>query len=195
MSERILNVQRSVSSNGRTFRSNLEVETAKVLDALHIPYQYEEKKIVLQKGFHCPYQKDKVRDLTYTPDFLIGSNILLECKGFETPEWKIKKKLVFKYLMDREPELSFYQVHDCRKQLLEVLDRNWTALGLILQVTPEPKERKRDGEVNTPILFHSISEAMQQLSLKKPIGRILLSLTGKKEYVYGYNWKLIKLPL
>lgn len=196
MAERIQNVQRYVSSNGRNFRSYLEAETAKVLDALHIPYTYEEKKIILQKGFHCSFQKDKVRDLTYTPDFMIGNNILLECKGFETPEWKIKKKLVFKYLMENEPDTVFYQIHDCRKQLLEVLDRNWTSLGFAVQVTPKPVRKRGQVQQDSPTLFPSVSQAMESLSLKgKPIGSILRSLVGTAEYIYGYKWQLVKIPL
>ena len=95
MSERIVNVSsEGLQYNGKTFRSKLETKVAEALDKLGIPYAYEERKIVLQEGFRCPYQKNKVRELTYTPDFEIGSSVLIECKGFETPEWKIKKKLV-----------------------------------------------------------------------------------------------------
>lgn len=196
MSERILNVQRYVSSEGRNFRSHLEAETAKVLDALQIPYKYEEKKIILQEGFRCPFQKEKVRDLTYTPDFQLGNSILLECKGFETPEWKIKKKLVFKYLMEKEPNTKFFQIHDCRKQLLEVLDSNWTALGFAVQVSPKPIKKKRQVQQGSALLFHSVAEAMEKLGLKgKPTGSILRSLTGKTSFVYGYDWSLVKLPL
>ena len=94
MSERIVNVHEQ-DYGGKHFRSTLEAQTAKTLDALGISYQYEERKIELIEGFRSPFQKDKVRAVTYTPDFIIGP-LMLECKGFETPEWKLKKKLVFK---------------------------------------------------------------------------------------------------
>lgn len=190
MSERIVNVHEQ-EYKGKKFRSTLEAQTAKTLDALGIPYRYEERKIVLQEGFRSPFQKDKVRAITYTPDFEIGSSILLECKGFETPEWKIKKKLLFKYLEENEPGVCFYQIHDTRKQLLLMLDHNWAYLGFAVEVTSKPKK----GESQT-WLFDSIEEAMECLSLKgKNIGPILKSLTGEKQWVYNYNFKLVKIRL
>ena len=139
MSERIQNVnhQESIEYNGKKFRSSLEIQTAKVLDSLGIPYLYEERKIILQDKFRSPHQKEMVRALTYQPDFMIGP-IMLECKGFETPEWKIKKKLLFKWLLDNEPDTYFYQVHDAKKSLLEVLDKHWSMLGYAVRVTSKP---------------------------------------------------------
>ena len=101
MSERIVNVH-AQEYKGKKFRSTLEAETAKALDAMGIPYEYETRRIELLEGFRSPFQKDKVRSITYTPDFIIGP-IMLECKGFETPEWKIKKKLVFKWRSSATP--------------------------------------------------------------------------------------------
>ena len=196
MTERIQNLgdNRCLEYKGVKYRSQLEVKTAEVLDALHIPFEYESRKLILQEGFRCPYQKDKVRALTYTPDFIIGP-IMLECKGFETPEWKIKKKLLFKYLSENEPDVIFHQIHDAGKHLLEALDSHLTYLGLCIEVSPKPKSRSLNSDSIT-MKYDSISEAMQNLGLKgKPIGAILRSLTGKAQYVYGYNWKLVKLTL
>lgn len=196
MTERIQNLgdNRCLEYKGVKYRSQLEVKTAEVLDALHIPFEYESRKLILQEGFRCPYQKDKVRALTYTPDFIIGP-IMLECKGFETPEWKIKKKLLFKYLSENEPDVIFHQIHDAGKHLLEALDSHLTYLGLCVEVSPKPKSRSLNSDSIT-MKYDSISEAMQDLGLKgKPIGAILRSLTGKAQYVYGYNWKLVKLTL
>ena len=190
MSERIVNV-REQEYNGKKFRSTLEAQTAKTLDALGIPYRYEDRKIVLQEGFRSQFQKDKVRAITYIPDFEIGSSILLECKGFETPEWKIKKKLLFKYLEENEPGTCYYQIHDARKQLLMMLDHNWQYLGYAIQVTSKPKK----GESKT-WMFDSIEEAMEVLGLKrKNVGPLLRSFTGEKQWVYNYSWKLKKIEL
>lgn len=195
MSERIQNV-RQQEWNGIKFRSSLEAETAKTLDALGIPYRYEQRKIILQESFHCPYQKDKVRACTYMPDFEIGTSIMLECKGFETPEWKIKKKLLYKYLMENEPGTCFYQIHDAKKSLLQSLDHNWQYLGYAIQVTPKPKKKATVSDVSASVLYDSIEQAMQSLNLKgRPIGPILRSLTGKTQYIYDYNWKLVKINL
>lgn len=183
---RIQNVSPKVY-NGVTYRSTLEAETAEVLDKLGIPFQYEIRKIILFEGFRCPFQKDKVIAITYKPDFEIG-NIMLECKGFETPEWKLKKKLLYKYLMENEPNTVFYQTHDAKKSLLAVLDNHWEDFNLSLKVTSKGTKRK-PSEV---YYFSSIKEAMSSLALiGKNLGPILRSLMGEKEYIYGYNWTLI----
>lgn len=177
--------------NGVHYRSTLEADTAKVLDLMGLPFEYETRKITLLEGFHCPHQKDKVRPITYTPDFIIG-NIIIECKGFETPEWKIKKKYIFKYLMDNEPQTHFYETHNCGKQLIDALDNHWSELGYAIQVTSEPK-RKKPSETR---MFKSVAQAMEELSLKgRLVSYILKSMTGIKKYVYGYDWKIIKLKL
>jgi len=188
MSERIVNVH-AQEYQGKKFRSTLEAETAKALDAMGIPYEYESRKIELLEGFRSPFQKDKVRSIYYLPDFIIGP-IMLECKGFETPEWKIKKKLVFKWLQENEPNTIFYQIHDARKQLLEMLDRHLPYLDLAVKVTSKPTKK----QPATTTQYSTIREAMAELNIEnKPIGAILRSLTGKTEYVYGYKWELINL--
>lgn len=189
MSERIVNVH-STNYNGRHFRSSLEAQTAKVLDELNIQYQYEEKKIELVEGFRCPYQKDKVRAITYCPDFIIGP-IMLECKGFETPEWKLKKKLVYQWLMKNEPKTLFYQLHDAKKSLLGMLDKHWKDLGYAIMVTKKPSKKQKE---ITKLWFDSVAQALENLNLQgKSTGAVLSALTGKKEYVFGYKWTLINL--
>lgn len=192
MSERILGIdhQKVLEYGGKKFRSNLEIETAKTLDELGIPYQYEARKIILQEGFRCPYQKDKVRDATYTPDFIIGP-IMLECKGFETPEWKLKKKLLFKWLMGNEPDTIFYQIHDSRKALLAALDNHWACLCMAIRATSQPT-KKNPSESR---MFNSVAEALNELNIHCPLGAVLSSLTGKREYVSGYKFELVKLKL
>ena len=191
MRERILNVNREADYGGKHFRSTLEAQTAKALDELGIPYQYEERKIELMEGFKSPFQKDKVRSITYTPDFIIGP-IILECKGFETPEWKLKKKLVFKYLQEKEPNIIFHQIHDAKKSLLEMLDLHLEELGYIVQVTPKPIRKRGIETQGEPMLFSSIAEAMGALELiGRPMGTILNSLIGNTVYVFGYSWKLV----
>lgn len=180
--------------NGVHYRSTLEANTAKTLDSLGIPFEYEPYKITLLEGFKCPFQKDKVRAITYTPDFIIGP-IILECKGFETPEWLLKKKYVYKYLMENEPDAIFYQIKDFRKGLIKILDNHWSYLGCAIEV----KSKQRNHGNWEPVLqkrYESIAEAMRDLGLeKKSLGRILKSLTGEIEYVYNYNWKIVKLEL
>lgn len=187
MSERIVNVHEQ-DYNGKHFRSTLEAKTAKVLDALGIPYTYEERKIELIEGFRSPFQKDKVRSITYTSDFILGK-VMLECKGFETPEWKLKKKLLFKWLLENEPETIFYQIHDAKKSLLEVLDNHWAYFGYEILVESRPVRGQSDSRI-----YSSINEALDDLRLKgKPIGSLMASLIGTKDFVFNYKWKLKKI--
>ncbi len=191
MSERIQNVHEKWYK-GVKYKSTLEADTAEALDKMGLPIRYEERVLTVLEGFRCDYQKDKVRDVEYKPDFWVG-NIILECKGFETPEWKLKKKLVFKYLKDNEPDVIFYQTKDARKSLIKALDPHWNYLGYAIRVTSNKKNA--NGYVFTH-LYDSVDIAMVNLGLeKKPIGPIVRSLMGIQEYVFGYNWKLEKLNI
>ena len=174
------------------YKSTLEAETAEALDCMGLPIRYEERRLTVFEGFRCPFQKDKVIAVYYKPDFWVG-DIILECKGFETPEWKIKKKLIFKWLMENEPDTIFHQIHDARKELLKALDPHWSYLGYAIKVTS--KKEKNNKPVFTGI-YESAEQAMAHLNLRgKALGPIVRSLTGKKDYVYGYNWKLEKLNI
>lgn len=194
---RILNVSPKVY-NGIHYRSTLEADTARNLDKLGIPFSYEKKKVRLLEGFRCPYQHDKVQAITYTPDFEIGSSIILECKGFETPEWKLKKKYIYKYLMENEPDVCYYVIKDSRKSLLEVLDNHWAYLGYAVQVSPKPIKIKKGKkpEHPKPKLYDSVDIAMQELGItNKSKGLIMKCMIGNAKYAYGYNWKLMKLKI
>lgn len=191
MAERIQNVHEKWYK-GVKYKSTLEADTAEALDRMGLPIRYEERVLTVFEGFRCDYQKDKVRDVEYKPDFWVG-NIILECKGFETPEWKLKKKLVFKYLKDNEPDVIFYQTKDARKSLITALDPHWNYLGYAIRVTSSKKNA--NGHAFTA-LYDSVAIAMKNLGLeRKPIGPIVRSLMGIQEFVFGYNWKLEKLKI
>lgn len=187
MSERIQGVHPK-EYKGVMYKSTLEAETAETLDKLGLPINYEARKITLLEGFRCPFQKDKVRGITYKPDFTVG-NIIIECKGFETPEWKSKKKYIFKYLMENEPDTPFYQTHNSLKDVLLALDGHWSALGYAIQVT---------SKTSPPVtrMFESVAQAMDTLGLGgKNLTPVLRVMMGDREYAYNYNFKLIKLKL
>lgn len=191
MSERIQNVHEKWYK-GVKYKSTLEADTAEALDKMGLPIRYEERVLTVFEGFRCNYQKDKVRGIEYKPDFWVG-DIILECKGFETPEWKLKKKLVFKYLKENEPDILFYQIHDARKQLLQALDPHWNYLGYAIRVTSNKKNNKGRAFIH---LYDSVAMAMANLGLeKRTVGPIVRSLMGIQEFVYGYNWKLEKLKI
>ena len=189
MSEHVVGVEPTVY-NGKKYRSTLEANTAETLDKMGIPWEYEVRTFVLQESFYSQYQKRKVKRIEYTPDFFIGP-IMIEMKGYETPEWKIKKKLFFKYLKENEPDAIWYMCKNA-KQFLQALDHHWAYLGYAIQVTSKGT-RKNPSETK---LYDSIIEALDDLGLKgKNFGPILRGLTGRTEFVYGYNWKLKKINL
>lgn len=174
---------------GRVYRSTLEADTAKTLDAIGLPFKYEDRKILLLEGFRSDFQKDKVRSITYTPDFEIGP-LMLECKGFETPEWKIKKKLLFKYLKENEPDTIFYQIKDNRGQLIKTLDRHWVQLGYCIHVQSTKKKNNIDK------VYDSIEEAFYDLGLhNKSMTAVLKCMMGKVDNSYGYIWKLKQITI
>ena len=191
MSERIQNVHPK-EYKGVMYKSTLEAETAEALDCMGLPIRYEERRLTVLEGFKCPFQKNKVKAIYYTPDFIL-SNIIIECKGFETPEYLLKKKLIFKYLMDNEPGTCFFQIRNTKKDLLKALDHQWQYLGYAIRVTS--KKRKKD-EAQFTKLYDSVDEALADLKIKtRALGSIMRSLTGKTEYVFGYKWKLEKLSI
>ena len=188
MSEHIVGVNNSPKVyNGKRFRSILEVDAAKALDILGVPWDYEVKTYTLLEGFYCPWQKRKVESIEYTPDFIIGP-LTIEMKGYETPDWKIKKKIFFKYLLDTAPDTLYY-IAKSVKHLIQILDKYWEELGFYVEVTS--RGSKTVPSVTTA--YKSIEEAMNELGLAgRPMGSVLRSLLGKAEWIYGYNWKLKK---
>lgn len=191
MSEHIVGVEPKVY-NGKKYRSTLEARIAEILDSIGLFWEYETKKIILQEGFYCPYQKEKVRNVEYIPDFIIGP-IMIEVKGYETPDWKIKKKMLYRYFVEKEPHAIFYIVKN-EKQLLQALDNHWSNLGFCIEVISKKETKVKGKKVYSSCFrdtYDSIKQAMFNLKLEgKAIGPILKSLSGKKDYIYGYSWKL-----
>ena len=94
--------------NGITFRSKLEAECAKILDEEGIKYQYEPFKIVLLPSFK--YLGKTLREWSYSPDFVLFNNIIVEIKGFPNDVWGYKKKMILKYIVDHNYMYEFYEV-------------------------------------------------------------------------------------
>lgn len=101
---------------GIKFRSKLELFTYKKLEEASIKSLYEKKKYVLQEGFHYSQQcyephktkgyvdnTYKVRDITYTPDFVDpNGKWIIEVKGFANDVFPLKWKMFKKHLMELE---------------------------------------------------------------------------------------------
>lgn len=99
------------------FRSKLEASCAKLLDELNVPYQYEPFKITLLPKFN--YLGKTLREWSYTPDFVIFNNIIVEVKGFPNDVWGYKKKMILKYIVDNNYNYEFYEVKN--KSQLRIL--------------------------------------------------------------------------
>jgi predicted nuclease of restriction endonuclease-like RecB superfamily len=78
------------------------------MDSIGLPYCYECEPIVLIPKFE--YKEKKYRELKYIPDFIIIVNNVkyaIEVKGFETPEFKLKWKLLHSKLAEMDIPLEY----------------------------------------------------------------------------------------
>ena len=113
------------------YRSKLEEFCAKELKKENIPFEYETLKVVLQEGFtfdNPSFEKnkntyslnsEKIRPITYTPDF-IGASWIIEVKGRETTDFKIKWKMFKKWLKDNNSTIALFKPTN-QKQVLETI--------------------------------------------------------------------------
>ena len=104
---------------GIKYRSKLESEIAQVLEQEGVPFKYECMKLSLLPTFK--YLNETVRGWTYTPDFLIYDNIMVEVKGFPNDAWPLKKKMILKYIVDNNYQYEFYEIHS-KTQMLKLLN-------------------------------------------------------------------------
>lgn len=179
MTGRIKNVCPKIY-NGIRFRSKLEADVAKVLSSLNINYKYEEVILTINDNFY--YFDELQRKITYKPDFIIG-DLIVECKGFETPEWRLKKKYILQYLL-RTKEYKFYQVKSIQ-DLHKVIDDNMEMFSYIIAVYQEKKD-----SLESVGKYNSLKEALKDLGLEgKHTGNILSCLAGTRPRAFKYVWK------
>ena len=103
--------------DGIKFRSLLEAFCYRKLKEANIANDYEKHKYVLLEGFHYPEssyedngktgyvdkQKYKVRDITYTPDFVDpNGKWVIECKGYANERFPLKWKMFKKLMMEQD---------------------------------------------------------------------------------------------
>ena len=84
-----------------------------------ISFSYEGRKIQLIPKFE--YNKEKVRECTYTPDF-VGDGWILEIKGFSNDVFPIKWKLL-KYLLYKTEENNELYLVKNQKGVNEVIEK------------------------------------------------------------------------
>lgn len=107
MNKKIKNATPEIYNNVK-YRSKLEASVAKLLDSLNVDFKYEPFKITLLPAFK--YLNKSLREWSYTPDFVIFNNIIVEVKGFPNDSWGIKKKMILKYIVDHNYNYEFYVI-------------------------------------------------------------------------------------
>ena len=105
--------------DGIKFRSKLEAYTYKKLKEANIYAEYEQYRYMLLPSFI--FENKTVRAITYLPDF-VGSNFIIECKGFPNEAWPLREKLFKYYLTNNMPNYSFYLVRN-QKQVDELIEK------------------------------------------------------------------------
>jgi hypothetical protein len=106
--------------DGIKFRSQLEIFIYKALKAAGIPSDYEKKSYVLIDK--CEYNDEKVRPITYKPDFVNEElGFLIEVKGIKTDAFVLRWKLFKRYLSINGPQLELFLPRN-QKECLEVVE-------------------------------------------------------------------------
>lgn len=101
------------------FRSKLETYTYKKLKEAKIKADYEPTHFELIPKFE--YQGEKVRAMTYLPDF-VGKDFIIECKGLMGDSFPLRWK-IFKYtLMKQNSNYKLYLVRN-QKQVDELINK------------------------------------------------------------------------
>lgn len=128
---------RSKEIDGIKFRSLLEAFCYRKLKEAGIKQEYETKKFVLLEGFHYNAERyedngktgyndkkaHKVRDITYTPDFVDpNGKWIIECKGYANERFPLKWKMFMKQLNEMDdPPILF--VPRNQNQILETIEK------------------------------------------------------------------------
>ena len=111
-------------SHGITFKSKIEARVYNILTASGFDkVEYETLTFVVFNGFVPTAQKyyapdknkqlqcqmGKIRNVTYTPDFIINDKYLIEIKGMKNDVYPLKQKM-FRQLLETTSYM-FFEVH------------------------------------------------------------------------------------
>lgn len=130
--KKVRNAQK-LNFDGVEFKSHLEVHAYKRLKEYGIPFEYEKHKFILFEGFKPTFpcylpnkQGDialdtiKVRDMTYTPDF-VGTDWIMETKGRANDLYPLKLKM-FRKFMEGNPKYKMFMEPHNIKQILQCIE-------------------------------------------------------------------------
>lgn len=120
--------------DGIKFRSKLEVFCYQKLKEFNIPFEYESERYPLLEsfifqGYEYPEKIKKSGEnyttlgITYTPDFVINKNIVIECKGFADAKFPLKWKMFKKEMEDKFGNNCYLFIVKNQKQVLESLNK------------------------------------------------------------------------
>ena len=130
--------------NGIKFKSKIEMFCYKELEKSGLSFSYENVTIVLLTGFRptVPVYKFSsktnkltvdltvVRPTTYTPDFVVIKTypdktigrVIIECKGVEMDNWKMKWKILRKQIHSETTNIEALFVVKNQSQVKECID-------------------------------------------------------------------------
>jgi|TARA_R110000796_G_scaffold7420_2_gene25508 hypothetical protein len=109
---------KKVQYQGITFDSKLELFFYKELKKAKIPFEFQRKYVLLDK---FRYDGKAVRQMTLTVDFYIPKyNSIVDTKGFQRNDNKIKWKLLRRHLLDNGKEYHIF-LPNTQKKCLELI--------------------------------------------------------------------------
>lgn len=124
-------------AHGITFRSKLELYCYRALVKAKIDFDYEYPRFALMEPFTLdteswevnkrkkPYvleNKQKVRGITYTPDFTnMDEGWLIECKGNPNDAFPLRWKMLKQHLKQTEQNINLYMPTN-QKQVDHVIE-------------------------------------------------------------------------
>lgn len=165
---------------GITFRSKLEAETAKLFDLLQIEYEYEKFRIDLIPSFK--YNGETIRKMSYLPDFRVN-NAIIECKGFASDGWKVRKKIIL-YKLAKEKKYDYFEIHS-KKDVFDMIENDPRFITFNVQVYDLKNSFIKE--------YDTVSDAIKDLNLKKiKASNIYECMLGRRNYAYGYIWKKVE---
>ena len=112
------------------FKSKLEVYTYQKLKENNLEANYEPIKFTILDSFQ--YNNEKVRSMSYTPDF-VGKDFIIECKGFANDAFPLRWKIFKYFLFTNEIKYDLYLLRNKKevdKAISTILEKRKENEGL-----------------------------------------------------------------
>ncbi len=105
--------------DGIDFKSKLEVYCYKQLQKYKLKPEYEKITFEIIPSF--TYNGEKVRKMTFTPDF-VGKDYVVECKGYANESFPLRWKIFKYHLLTKNIAYDLYLPHNPR-EIDEVVEK------------------------------------------------------------------------